>query len=153
MSPERREKLSQEMTQRWRSGTVAERPNAGRPPGSLSSPVSIADRRRKRVASMVAEAAQDAENAQRLINVFKDGIAPNQPMYLRLKAAEAWLKIEGDEAKLELQERETDSQKRDRAELLEILSEKLTSGHAALLVRKQLNPPEEVIDAVVVDER
>jgi hypothetical protein len=98
---------------------------------------------------MVAEAAREQKNATAIIDVFKDAIQPTQPAHIRIKAAEAWLKVESDDAKQILREADVESQVRDRAELLDILSEKLTTGHAALLLRKQLEQQAGITDVVI----
>lgn len=104
---------------------------------------------KQRVATMVAEAAREQKNATAIIDVFKDAIQPTQPAHIRIKAAEAWLKVESDDAKQILREADVESQVRDRAELLDILSEKLTTGHAALLLRKQLEQQAGITDVVI----
>ena len=111
---------------------------------------------RQRVATLVAEAARDQKNARAIIDVFKDAIQPTQPMQIRLKAVEAWLKVEGDDAKIALREADSESQERDRAELLEILSQKLTTGHSALLLKRQIERQagidEGIIDVEAVED-
>jgi hypothetical protein len=87
---------------------------------------------------LVAQAAREKKNAEDIIDVFKDGIKDTQPAHIRLKAAEAWLKIESDDAKLRLQEEETASVQRDRGELLELLAGKLAGGPTSALLRRQI---------------
>ena len=99
---------------------------------------------------MVAEAARDSKTAQAIIDVFKDGISNNQPMNIRLKAAEAWIKVEQEDAKLQLREVEGEGQRRDRGELLNILAGRLTESHSAVLLRKQLEERAGITDAEVV---
>jgi hypothetical protein len=106
---------------------------------------------KRRVATMVAEAARDKRQAEQIIDVFRDAIHPTQPTHIRLKAAEAWLKIENEDAKLSMQESESESVKRDRVELIQVLSEKLTSGPSALLLQRQLEQQAEIIEADMVE--
>ena len=104
-----------------------------------------------RVTTMVAEAAREKKNAQAIIDVFKDAVSGNQPIHIRLKAAEAWLRVEVEDSKMFLREIDSETQQRDRAELLELLSEKLTSGHSALLIRKSLEERAGITDAEVIE--
>jgi len=106
-----------------------------------------------RVAQLVAEAAREKENAERIIDVFKDGIASTQQMHIRLKAAEAWIKVEQDDAKLSLKENDADHVQRSREELLELLTGKLSEGPAAALLRRQLAEQSEStqIDDDIID--
>jgi hypothetical protein len=101
---------------------------------------------KKRIAKQVAEAALEKKNAAMILDVFKDGVHSSQPIHIRLKAAEAWLKVEGGEAQLALREADSDGLKKGREELLSILSEKLTSGHSANMLRRSLE--EGVIEGV-----
>jgi hypothetical protein len=87
---------------------------------------------------LVAEAAREEKNAQAIIEVFKDGISDNQPIHIRIKAAEAWLGVEREEAKILLKEQGQEDEKRDRAELMSFLSEKLTTGYSAMALRKEI---------------
>jgi hypothetical protein len=105
------------------------------------------------VAEMVAQAAREKKAVDDIIDVFKDGIQPTQPMHIRLKAAEAWIKVESDDAKLRLQEEEHSSIQRDRQELLELLAGKFTNGTTGLLLRRQLTEriESEIDDADVID--
>lgn len=143
-SAEGRQRLSELAKARHRAGGFVKSADGGaRTPKRKPS--------KRRVATLVAEAAQQEKNAQAIIDVFKDAIQPTQPTTIRLKAAEAWLKVEGEDAKQMLREADIESQKRDRAELLDILSEKLTTGHAALLLRKQLEQQAGITDATVIE--
>jgi hypothetical protein len=124
--------------------------------GFVAKPGSKPRKKRKgkqdRVAQLVAEAARDKKNAAAIIEVFKDGIHPNQPMTTRLKAAEAWLGIEREEAKIALKEATQESEHRDREELLSILTEKLTSGHTAAMLRRQIEQyGGQVVESTAVD--
>lgn len=139
VSDEGRQRLSEIATERHRNGGF--RPVPGRPKRKRPN--------KKRVAQKVAEAAREKKNAQAIIDVFKDGVAPHQPINIRIKAAEAWLKVEGDDAKIALKEADFESQKHDRDELLDMLSQQLTAGHAGLLLRKQLES--ETSDDTVIE--
>jgi hypothetical protein len=134
VSPEGRQRLSELATRRHQQGGF-QKSGDGNPKRPKTSSKKAAKRR---VSARVAEAAREKKNAEAIIDVFKDGIHPNQPTSIRLKAAEAWIKVEQEDAKLRLKEEAEEGQRHDRAELLELLSNRLTSGHSALLLRKQL---------------
>lgn len=141
MSPEHRQKLSQLAKERHARGELG-----GAKFGKLGGRP-----KRDRAAKRVAESAQDDATAKQIINVFKDAIAPDQPMGIRLKAAEAWLGVEREEAKVAIQEADSDSKQHSREELIELLSHKLSSGPAAAIIAKQLD--QEIIpEAEVIDE-
>lgn len=106
---------------------------------------------KRRVAQRVAEAAREKKNAQAIIDVFKDGIHPSQPISIRLKAAEAWIKVEVDATKLALREEGEESQRLGREQLIELISEKLTNGHAAVLLRQQLEEQAGIIQGDVIE--
>jgi hypothetical protein len=107
-----------------------------------------------RVAQLVADAAREKKTAQQIIDVFKDGISPNQPITIRLKAAEAWIGIEHKEGTLGLKEEATQSEAMDRETALAFLAERLTSGHAASVLRNHMKQLEQVTipDAEVVED-
>jgi hypothetical protein len=101
---------------------------------------------RERVAQMVAEAALEKRTAEAIINVFRDAISEAQPITVRLKAAEAWIGVEREEGKLQAKEAQVASEHMDREAALAFLSQKLTSGHAASLLRQRLElPPPEAV--------
>lgn len=58
--------------------------------------------RKKRVAQLVALEAR--KHADAISQVLIDSIQPDKPTAVRLKGVEMWLKIERDEAQLQLQE-------------------------------------------------
>lgn len=99
---------------------------------------------------MVAAAAVEEKTAQDIIDVFKDGIASTQPLQIRLKAAEAWLKVDQEHAKHELKTERSEAEQMDREGALAFLATALTDGHAATLIRKRLER-ENIPDADVVD--
>lgn len=107
--------------------------------------------KQQRISRKVAEAAEVEENAQRIIEVFKDAIHPSQPIQTRLKGAEAWVKIAQEHAKFEVHEAATGELQRSREELIALLAEKMKTGPAAALVRKQLEE-ESVIEGTIVDD-
>jgi hypothetical protein len=72
-------------------------------------------------------------------------------MSIRLKAASAWLDVERQEATLALQEADSDAKHHTRDELLAMLSQKLTSGPAATILRRQLEAETGITDAQVID--
>ena len=141
LTPQAREKLSRLAKERHAAGKFG-----GREFGRLGGRP-----RKERAARRVAEAAEAEENARRIIAVFKDAIAPDQPMSIRLKAASAWLDVERQEATLALQEADSDAKHHTRDELLAMLSQKLTSGPAATILRRQLEAETGITDAQVID--
>jgi hypothetical protein len=152
VSPEGRQKLSELATQRHRQGGFQKSSD-----GKVRGPAKKTKAKR-RVSARVAEAAREKKTSQDIIDVFRDGIHPNQPMSVRLKAAEAWIKVEQEDAKLRLKEEAEVGQRRDRAELLNLLSEGLTTGHSAMLLRKQLaeragmGDAADIIEGKIVEE-
>lgn len=142
MSPEAREKLSRLAKERHARGEFG-----GREFGKLGGRP-----KKDRAAARVAAAAQDDSQARAIISVFKDAIQPDQPMSIRIKAAEAWLGIEREEAKIVLQEADADATQRSRDELISILGKKLTAGPTAQILRRQLEPETGIVDAEVVIE-
>jgi hypothetical protein len=141
VSDEGRQRLSEIATERHRQGGFQKK--AGSKPRKPS---------KKRVAARVAAAAREKQTAQAIIDVFKDGIHSSQPMNIRLKAAEAWIKIEQEDAKLSLREADSEGQRLDRAEALNILAERLTSGQAAILLRRHVLEAETgITDATVIE--
>lgn len=134
VSPEGKERLSELATRRHQQGGFQKSSDGKiktRGEGKKT-------KERKRVSARVAAAAREKKTAQNIIDVFKDGISPTQPMAIRLKAAEAWIKVEQEDIKLQLKEASTESERFDRSKALEILSKSLTSGHSALLLKREL---------------
>lgn len=144
ISQEGRQRLSEIARQRWRDGEL------GQNKGSKQAPPKMRSTKKRRVTARVAEAAREKKNAQAIIDVFKDGVHSSQPIHIRLKAAEAWMKAEQDDAKLRLKEADSENQQRDRDELLTILSTRLTTGPAALLLRRQIEENAGITDAEIV---
>lgn len=145
VSDEGRQKLAEIARERHKVGGFKKGAGAGKRHRKPS---------RKRVAQLVAEAAMERKNAQAIIDVFKDGIAESQPMSLRLRAAEAWIGIEREEGKLMLKEEAMVDEQFDRDRALMLLSEKLSQGHAANLLRQQLESrvAEPIVDGEVVED-
>src|SRR5690606_29979822 len=139
---EAREKLSQLAKKRHAEGRFGG-PKFGRM-GALA-------RKQNRVSRRVVAAAQEEETAKASINVFRDAISPDQPISIRLRAAEAWMNVEREEMKLQLQEDESAHRQHSREELINILSQKLTSGLSAQILRRQIESETGVTDADVVD--
>lgn len=139
MSPEAREKLSQLAKERHAKGEFG-----GAKFGRLGGRP-----KKERAAARVAAAAQSDDMAEQLIQVFKDAVQPDQKMHIRIKAAEALLGIEREEAKVAMAEEEHESKQHSREELLEMLSGKLTEGPIAAMLRKQIEPG--IPDADVID--
>jgi hypothetical protein len=144
-SEEGKQRLSELAKARHRAGGFKKAPGRSKKPRGQS---------RQRIATMVAEAARETKSANQIIDVFKDAIQPTQPMHVRLKAAETWLRVEHEDAKLQIREAATASEKKDRAELLDLLSKKLTSGHSAFLLQKQLkaNLNGDVVEGHIVSD-
>lgn len=141
MSPEGRQRLSELAKKRHAEGRFG-----GSKFGKLGG---RGKTREQRLAQQsVAEAAQD--HAEEIIEVFRDAIDPDRPMNQRLKGAELWLNVEREARKMAMQEAAQDAEQLDRATLLKLLSEKLSSGPAAALVRAQLEQ-DNIVDAEVVD--
>lgn len=107
--------------------------------------------RKERATRAVADAAQELPNRRAIIQVFKDAVDPDMPIGVRLKGAQAWLEMEQAESKIALQEEVQDTRQLGREQLLEILTEKLTSGPAADLLRRNL-PQIDIPDVDVVEE-
>lgn len=133
LSPETRDKLSRLAKERHAKGIFG---------GSEFGKLGGRPKNEDRVSKSVAEAAQEEENRRLIIEVFKDAIHPNQQITTRMRGAMAWLEVEGQESKLVIQEAEADARNHSREELIEILTEKLTSGPAAEILRSQLSSGE-----------
>jgi hypothetical protein len=149
LSPEARDKLSRLAKERHAEGRFG-----GSEFGKLGGRP-----RKDRAAKRVAEAAQEDENARKIIKVFQQAVAEinpvtgnANPMSIRLKAAEAWLSAEREEAKVSLQEQAEDSKQHSREELLAMMAEKLTSGPTSNILRRQIETETGVVDATVVEE-
>lgn len=80
-------------------------------------------RRKKRVAQLVALEAR--KHANEISQVLIDAIQPDKPTSVRLKGVEMWLKIERDEAALQLQE-ERNLETMSTAQLIEEIAGRLT---------------------------
>ena len=148
LTPEQRQKLSETARQRFQNGdglALAHTPEA------RAKAAATRRRNKKKTASdWVAEAAE--QSAKEIVQVFKDAIDANQPMGTRLKAAQAWLDVEQDNRKLEIQQDVAEAQQHSRDELIAILADKLTAGPASDLLRRQLGEQAEIIDGEVVAE-
>jgi len=142
MSAEKRQKLSELAKQRHKEGKFG-----GSEIGKLGGRP-----KKDRAAKRVAEAAQADKTANEIIAVFRDAIQPHQPMGIRIKAAEAWLGVEREEAKIVLSEEKTGDDAKTREELIALLSQKLTSGPASKIVREHMLESENMVEAVVVEE-
>jgi len=143
MSPEARQKLSDQAKARHADGSFVMTPER-----RAKAAATRRRNRRKTAADHVAEAA--ALNAEAITKVFKDAIAQGQPMGTRLKAAQAWIEVESENRKLEIKQEAEDAKQHSRDELIAILAEKLTAGPAADMLRKQLG--DGVIEGTVVAE-
>ena len=148
-TPEVREKLSELAKQRFEEGKFPIQ--KAHTPEARAKAAETRRRNRKKTASeWVAEAA--ALNAAEIVAVFKNGIDASQPMGIRLKAAQAWLEVETDTRKLEIQQEAEDAKQHSRDELIAILADKLTAGPASELLRQQLESETGIVEADVVVE-
>lgn len=138
LSPETRQRLSEAAKKR-----VAEGKMGGAKFGKLGGRP-----KKDRAASKVAEEAQ--KQAEHIIQVFRDAVHPNQPITVRLKAAQAWVEIEREEGKLALQETTADHEALSREELIQAVREKLTTGPAAAVIAGQIER-ENIVDGEVVE--
>ncbi len=145
MSPEAREKLSRLAKERIEAGKMG-----GAEFGKLGGRGRTKEKRR--AAQSVAEAAQ--ESAQQIIAVFKDAIGDDKPISVRLRGAEMWLNVENKEGQLSLQEERADAAELSRDELIKALTEKLTSGPTADILRSysQIEQETGIVDADVIEE-
>jgi hypothetical protein len=153
LSQEAKQKLSEIATRRHRNGELKAPGVENSRKGGLTAG-SGRSKRSQRITKRVAEAAEEERNAQAIIEVFRDAIHPNQPMSIRLKGAETWAKIAAEHHKTEVQEIAQAGAQKSRDELIAILSEKLTEGPTASLIRGQIAEVSEgdIIDAEVVEE-
>jgi hypothetical protein len=113
--------------------------------------------RKKRASEVIAEAA--ADEAEKLLAVYRDAIDENQPISIRLKGAEAWKNIEQSEAKLGMEE-EDHVRKMSKDELEDHIASKILSNPMlAGRVREMLEERaasgadrDEAVDAEVIEE-
>lgn len=76
--------------------------------------------RKPRATEMIAERAR--QHSEEIAQVFIDAIDPEQPMKVRLEAANSFAKIDRDEAQLKLQEDKFDVEHADKNELVTYLA-------------------------------
>lgn len=147
MSPEARKAASERMKKLHAEGKAG--PQFGKMGGRP---------RKKRATEVIAE--QAAEDAQKLLAVYQDGIAEHQPISIRLKAAEAYRNIEQSEAKLGMEEEEH-VRKMSKEELeshlaQKILSNPMLANRLMEMLEDRVNAnghsDEEIIDAEVVPD-
>jgi hypothetical protein len=146
LSPEGKEKLSRLAKERHAQGDFG-----GAKYGRLGGRPRGGSKKKQRITKAVAEAAEEEKNKNAIIEVFKDGIHPNQPISVRLKAATAWAEIAAQNAKMEVAEAAQVQAQHSRDELIAILAGKLTSGPTREILQRQLEAETGVQDAVVVD--
>lgn len=144
VSDEGRERLSELAKQRHQQGGFQKS-------GDGRKPAKPRKTKKRRIAERVADAAREKKTAQDIIDVFKDCVHPSQPANIRLKAATEWIKVEQEDAKLRLKEADSENQQRDRGELINLLSTRLTTGPAAVVIRRQLESQAGITDAEVID--
>lgn len=108
----------------------------------------------KRAAEIVAEAA--SEHADKIKQVFLAGLDfdNNIPYSLRLKAAESLLKVEGDEAKMQLERDKAEFEAMNKAQLVDSIVDMLGELQRAGQVSEELLALAgggEVVDGEIVD--
>jgi hypothetical protein len=148
ISPEAREKLSRLAKERHASGKFGD----PRVTGAMGGRPQGGSKKKQRITKRVAEAAEEEKNANAIINVFKDAIHPNQPISVRLKAAETWARLAGEQYKQEAAEVAQTADVKTREELIEILRGKLSAGPVASILQKQIESETGIVDAEVVHE-
>lgn len=148
LSQEGKEKLSQLAKERHKRGEFG-----GPKYGRLGGRPRTGSKKKQRITKAVAEAAEEEKNKNAIIEVFKDGIHPNQPISVRLKAATAWAEIAASHHKTEIAETAHQQAQHSREELIAILQQKLTAGPAREIIQRQLQEEtgEVVIDAEAVE--
>jgi hypothetical protein len=144
LSPEGKEKLSQLAKQRHAKGEFG-----GPKYGKLGGRPRGGSKKKQRITKAVAEAAEEEKNKNAIIEVFKDGIHPNQPISVRLKAAEAWANIAFQQGKMEVAEQAVEQAHHSREELIQILQEKLSSGPTREILQRQISG--EIIEGHAVE--
>lgn len=84
--------------------------------------------RKPRAAEVVAEHAR--KEADRIIGALDDALDEEQPIRVRMEAAQAFIRIEKDEASLQLDEDRVDTMPREQleAEFAEMLSDPVVRG-------------------------
>jgi hypothetical protein len=138
IKPETREKLRQLALERHKEGKFG-----GAQYGKLGG-------RPRKVKREALDAVSEAANThqEEIINVFRDAVADNQPIAIRLRGAESWLNTQKEQSKLTMQEEEAEQKQFDRAQVIELLSEKLTSGPAGHAIRERL---ESTVDSTAIE--
>lgn len=149
VSDEGRQRLSELAKQRHQQGGFQKSGDGLKP--AKPKPAKPRKTKKRRVAARVAEVAREKKTAQSIIDVFRDCVHPSQPANIRLKAATEWIKVEQEDAKLQLKEADSENQQRDREELLGLLSTRLTTGPAAILLRRQIESQAGITDGEVID--
>lgn len=151
LSPEAKQKLSMIAARRHRDGELKPPGHENSRKGGLTAGRGRS-KRSQRITARVAEAAEDERNAQAIIEVFRDAIHPNQPMSIRIKGAETWARIAAEHHKTEVAEIAQQGAQKSRDELIAILSEKLSSGPTANLIRGQIPSETDIIEAEVIED-
>lgn len=113
--------------------------------------------RKKRASELIAEEAE--KNREKIAQVLKDAIDPNQPMATRMKGVQMFIDTEREERRAEIEEEEHLA-KMGKDELVSHMAARLSENPLALqMFLDNLNGPkkveavdDEVIDAEVVDD-
>lgn len=107
---------------------------------------------RRRAAEVVAESA--AENAEKIKQVFLDGIDEGNAIGVRLQAAKELLKVEGDDIEREMKQKQAEFDAMNKEELVgsiqEMLSRLTRAGAIAGEVEQMVNG--EIVDADVIED-
>lgn len=110
-TPERREAARERARRLVDEGRLGgKQPGAGRP-------------RKKRASEKVAEEA--AANAKQIVSAFSDALDESNLPSVRLNAAQAWLKVEQEETKLQMEEERHVDQLQTN-QLIELITKKLS---------------------------
>lgn len=129
LSEEELERRRQNALQLVKAGKLGgKQPGAGRP-------------RKKRASEIVAEKA--SQEAQKIAQAFEDALEPHNPASVRLTAAKEWLKVEQEEAKLQMEE-EKHVNELQTNQLIDLITTKLQKIHEAGVL-------ENIIDGEIVD--
>lgn len=104
-------------------------------------------KKNKRATELIAESA--AEDAEKIRDVFRDGIDASNPIGVRLQAAKEYVKIEESDIKRDLEERKAEFDAMNKETLVENITAMLDRLNAAGQIASEV---EEMVDADVVSE-
>lgn len=149
MSAERRQQLSESAKQKHAEGKLG-----GAKFGALGG---RGNTREKRLAAQeIAEHIKDPKLVSLMKKTLEDSQHETNSMKTRMDGVKIMTDIERETRKLEIAEEKHDVEKLDRQTLLDLLSQKLTSGASAAAMRGQMEATmleeENIIDATVVED-